>query len=201
MRLICRVKGCETNVKVISRKLCGKHYQRWYAYGDPAAITKTRVPNLSNKEFIKWMKTRVVARPNLELGTPCWEWQGSRDGKGYGIIQYEGKPVRAHRLMWYLDRDVWPEDMLLHSCDHPWCINLNHLREGSNQDNMDDMKNKNRQQKGEAKPAAKLTEADVLKIRRLRKKVNYPVRCLAKRFGISVVGIYEICNRHSWTHI
>jgi hypothetical protein len=76
---------------------------------------------------------------------------------GYGDIQYtntDGKKRHclAHRLSYeYANGNVLTSDqIILHSCDVPNCINPKHLRVGTHQDNVLDKVAKNRQAKGKA---------------------------------------------------
>ena len=53
--------------------------------------------------------------------------------------------------------------------------------------------------KGESNPRSKLTEADVIKIRRM--KHNWSNVELAKRFNVTPVAIYWVRKNRSWTHV
>jgi hypothetical protein len=66
----------------------------------------------------------------------CWEWNRSRDRDGYGRIG----GTRAHRVAWALTHGITiPKGGLIrHTCDNPACINPEHLRFGSQGDNMRD---------------------------------------------------------------
>ena len=68
----------------------------------------------------------------------CEEWQGARHGHGYGQLYVGGKTVRAHRLIWMQHHGHTDLD-ILHDCDNPACINMDHLRAGTHTDNMNDM--------------------------------------------------------------
>jgi hypothetical protein len=54
---------------------------------------------------------------------------------------------------------------VLHRCDHPACVNPAHLFLGTQKDNMQDAKSKNRTTQGRRNAMAKLTSEDVLAIR------------------------------------
>lgn len=74
----------------------------------------------------------------------CWQWMGARDEKGYGRFRISCRPsmiYQAHRVSWMLANRRWPraDRMVLHSCDNPSCVNPRHLREGTAQDNQDDI--------------------------------------------------------------
>lgn len=53
--------------------------------------------------------------------------------------------------------------------------------------------------KGSASPNSKLTEGDVIEIRRTAKRGNYPK--IAGQYGISVASVSNIVNRKSWKHV
>lgn len=80
----------------------------------------------------------------------CWEWTGATHPAGYGVIG-RGKRgtgnARASHVSWkiHTGEDVPAGKMILHLCDNPPCCNPSHLRLGTHQDNMDDMRNKQRQ--------------------------------------------------------
>lgn len=79
----------------------------------------------------------------------CWEWWGTRDRMGYGII-WERIGVRkkllrrAHRVSWRIFKGYDSDRHVLHTCDNPPCVNPNHLFEGYSRDNTNDMIRKGR---------------------------------------------------------
>lgn len=99
-----------------------------------------------------------------------------------------------------LNRLLVQDEQVLHTCDNPPCVNPNHLFIGTNQDNMNDMFAKGRNAKGEKHGCAKLTEADVQKIRTLHKEW-WSVKYLSKKFNVTRSTIYLIIHRKIWTHI
>jgi hypothetical protein len=82
--------------------------------------------------------------------TGCWLWTKGRDSDGYGRIQIRGRAQKAHRVMYEMTKGPIPAGLLvLHACDTPACVNPEHLRLGTNQDNIDDRNTRNRQAKGD----------------------------------------------------
>lgn len=73
----------------------------------------------------------------------CWIWNGSKQSGGYGQISINNKMIYAHRYSFYLANGFYPKEVL-HTCDNPSCVNPQHLRGGTHQDNMKDMANKGR---------------------------------------------------------
>jgi hypothetical protein len=66
----------------------------------------------------------------------CWPWTGRKDRDGYGVLYFEGKERRAHRVAFYLTNGRWPEPCCLHDCDNPPCCNPDHLHEGTQPQNI-----------------------------------------------------------------
>jgi len=98
------------------------------------------------------IKSRLLGK--IEINNECWEWQGATNNHGYGTMKItnlqgsdEGrKTCYVHRMSYLCHNNEFPSDQLVcHTCDNPICINPDHLFLGSNQDNMNDMKSKNRQ--------------------------------------------------------
>ena len=66
---------------------------------------------------------------------------------GYGVFS-EGKDIRAHRRAWEAFYGPIPTGMhVLHHCDNPPCVNVNHLFLGTDADNNADMMAKGRYRK------------------------------------------------------
>ena len=79
-----------------------------------------------------------AARTCPEPNSGCLLWTGAFDRVGYGLARVGRRTVVAHRLGFFLEYDRWPKDKLLHTCDVRACVNLAHLYEGSQADNMRD---------------------------------------------------------------
>lgn len=107
--------------------LCKMHFTRRQRHGDPSV---NLLPRLTAEMFFE----RLLVQEN-----GCWNWQGEPDGPGYGATTFNGERWRTHRLAYYLSRGKRPKRYVLHSCDNRLCCNPGHLREGTQQDNVDDM--------------------------------------------------------------
>lgn len=137
----------------------------------------------------------------------CWVWTKHMDKDMYGLfhIHEKGKIIhlRAAAYSWqlYTGRPVPKNLLVCHSCDHPYCVNPQHLFLGTNKDNMEDMTNKNRQYrpKGKLNVNAKLTDDDIREIRKL--KPTTTIKDLAKKFKVSPSTIVGIYTKTTWTHV
>lgn len=79
-------------------------------------------------------------------GDGCWLWQGARLPKGYGKFSVaRGRWELAHRVAWRLANGSIPHGMqVLHRCDNPRCVRVEHLFLGTAAANTADMMAKGR---------------------------------------------------------
>lgn len=78
----------------------------------------------------------------------CWEWQGAKS-KGYGVLVYSLLGVRqrwkCHHFAVVLDgRTITPGMVVMHLCDNRACVRPDHLRVGTQSENIKDMWDKQR---------------------------------------------------------
>ena len=150
-----------------------------------------------------WSKVEILGPDD------CWEWIGYRDKKGYGRFSVGGGNVQfAHRISYALSHEGEISDELrcLHVCDNPPCVNSRHLWLGTDADNVKDMDEKGRRwrspnQYGENAPNVKLTEEEVLEIRKLREIDKLTLKEIAPLFNITWQNVYRIVSRITWKHI
>lgn len=84
-------------------------------------------------------------------GAGCWNWQGARNGDGYGLVSGQGigRLVRAHRLSYAIEHGhLEPDAMVLHTCDNRLCVNPAHLYVGDAARNSLDMIERGRSRLG-----------------------------------------------------
>src|SRR5208282_3255533 len=106
----------------------------------------------------------------------------TRNTKGYPHLKINGKVINISRFLWEQVNGFIPEGIhLLHRCDTPACINIEHFFLGTNQDNINDKIFKDRQSKGETNGRHKLTEEQVLQIRKELGSQEF----IAKKYGVS----------------
>lgn len=127
-----------------------------------------------------------------QVGT-CLEWQGARRADGYGAVRWKGRTERAHRLAWTLKRGDPAHNCVLHTCDNPPCINVEHLFLGNRLLNARDREAKGR--RGRVHGAL----LSAVQVRTIRKSKSTPA-ALAKRYGVTRWNIYDILSRRTWRH-
>lgn len=145
----------------------------------------------------EWPSPEYFFEKHVDKAGECWIWTGKRDDWGYGVSGT--KSQKAHRVAWELANGPIPEGLLvLHRCDNPPCVRIDHLFIGSNADNTADMiaKGRARHPSGEANPNSRLTRTDVDYIRTATEAG--PV--LSARFGVSTTQINRIRRGGSWNH-
>lgn len=147
-------------------------------------------------------RLRVDARGADE----CWLWKGSIYSSGYGILKHRQKRYGAHRLSYQFNVGPIPDGILVcHRCDNPPCVNPRHLFLGTVKDNADDCVAKGRHSHGERHPDSKLTESDVIEIRRRYVPRAYgspnSIPGLATSFGVSIDTIWNVIHRKGWRHV
>ncbi len=127
----------------------------------------------------------------------CWHWTGCCTGRGYGQIKINMKMIYTHRFSWQIHFGEIPKDLcVLHKCDNPICVNPKHLFLGTQEDNIFDMHQKDRQAKGENHGQHKLTVKQVEQIRGLKEK--YTQREIAKMFDVCHATIASIHSNITW---
>ncbi len=172
---------------------------------------------MSDKDRARFFSKVINKSPEA-----CHEWVGGRCGE-YGQFHYKGRGVYAHRVAYMLanntelpsQRTNKDNVCVLHSCDNTLCCNPSHLTIGSHLDNTRDKHEKNRSNIiGESHYGAKVTEKDVLDIRRiLREKIERHAQGLGTRrfanlmkavmehYGLSHAAVNDIIFNRSWKHI
>ena len=137
-----------------------------------------------------------------KLETPCREWMGHRNEKGYGrrlVGAAKTRKVLLHRWVWEECNGPIPDGLIvMHMCDNPPCYRLDHLRLGTRADNVADMVTKGRQMRGEGQPLAKLTAEQVLEIY-ARPDEQHLV--LAREYGVADTTVRRIRTGESWSHV
>ncbi|GAB6170593.1 HNH endonuclease [Paradesulfitobacterium aromaticivorans] len=150
--------------------------------------------------LIKPVEERFMS--NVQKTDSCWIWTGHKANGGYGIFHANHKSYIAHRFYYALHHGPIPEHIkACHKCDNPACVNPDHIFLGTQSENLRDAVMKGRRNMlGEDNPFSKLTEDNVLSLRRLYANGITKAE-LARRFQLSKTHVGRIISREVWAHI
>lgn len=157
--------------------------------------------HLPADEYHHRKRLRLIEKVTVDPKSGCWLHPGGVTKAGYAQDNWRSKREDAHRVSFRAFNGDIPDDMqVCHSCDVKICINPKHLFLGTVQVNADDKVSKDRQCRGETRPLAKLTEADVRKIRLLAAEgVSHTE--LAKMFNYARANVTRLVNGKIWKHV
>jgi hypothetical protein len=134
----------------------------------------------------------------VEKSDSCWNWTGTKAGRGYGHFFFRGKMRYAHRVsMEVLKSEKPPSDkVVMHICDNIACVNPDHLLIGTQTDNMRDAAAKGRTRRvgdwrGEKNPKSKLATSQFQEIISLLED-GLTRKEVAARFSITTVRVGQI---------
>jgi len=135
---------------------------------------------------------------DIDKTESCWNWIGRLNKFGYGLTGVRGGSTLAHRTVWEMLVGPIPQGMcILHSCDNRKCVKPDHLRVGTQAENMADASKRKRFpcRRGEANERAKLNTSQVCEI---RAETNMTNVALGKKYGVSDVQIGNIKRGKCW---
>jgi hypothetical protein len=130
--------------------------------------------------------------PDTGVESRCWPFTGVLNNEGRPYISINGKKELCYRVVWRL---VNGEDLgkLLyrHRCDNPVCCNPSHGVPGDHQENMDDMKDRERHG---------LSHHMVRAIRKMTKG-DLTYQQIADIVGTSKTTVSDIANKVNYSHV
>ena len=132
----------------------------------------------------------------------CWEWLAYYNFCGYGqFFIAKGQKISAHRFSWeFYNGPITNRLNVLHKCDNPLCCNPEHLFLGTTFDNSKDMVQKGRSARGSLQGNSKLSETDVVDIKR-RIKAGESNSSIGQLYSVSPVTISGIRIGKNWNSV
>ena len=118
----CSIEGCDK--RHLARGFCNRHYQNWRRTGVPTTATA------------RYYTPEDAFRAYTEWSGDCLLWTGGKTKSGYGSLNTGGTNLRAHRYAWERANGPIPEGMYVdHLCWNRACVNVDHLRLATPQQN------------------------------------------------------------------
>lgn len=187
---VCSVDGCSN--PSVTRGWCAKHYARWRRVGSVSAVRL-------------YLDRGVAAKFIRDVAVPfaldeCLRWPYTVDPSGRARVKWGGSHQLAHRLVCRLAHGDPPtaQHEVAHSCgcSHLGCVNPRHLRWATHTENEADKKMHGTSQHGERNHQAKLTNLQVVEIRKLKGSASQ--QAIADRFGVSQTLVGLIHRKQRW---
>ena len=119
---------------------------------------------------------------------------------GYGVFNLPGRIVTyPHRVICEAVHGPAPLDkpQAAHRCGNKLCVNPRHVRWKSQKENEEDKLTHGRDNRGERHGLAKLTTADVRKIR-VALKEGRSQQSIANDLGVSQTSIWRVATGQTW---
>lgn len=132
-------------------------------------------------------KTPLQSKYTINAETGCWVWNKPLKG-GYGLVRWKGRRLKAHRLVYELNKGDIPIGLDLdHLCRNPACVNPDHLEPVTKKENT---------RRGES------TKINTEIARQIREAYagEELASCLAigSRFGVSAATVSMVINGIAW---
>lgn len=126
---LCSFEGCHRDPH--ARGLCAGHYAQ-ARRGE--ALRTLRAKRTSADDPAQHFWTRVNKTDE------CWLWNGATDGgSGYGVVHYDGRNQRAHRVAFELTAGPLGDLIVDHVCHNPLCVRPDHLRAVDSKQNVENV--------------------------------------------------------------
>ena len=122
--MICKIENCNRSLPKVYKTngYCSYHYRLKNEGKDieTYVIRKKSAAGTLIKDVYEAVKRKKKK---------CIMWTHGKDNNGYGVISFNGKRTRAHRLslMLYTNQSPTSDVFCCHICDVPACINPTHL--------------------------------------------------------------------------
>lgn len=188
---ICEIADCKKSATKTG--LCPLH--NFQNFQKPSELHSPKI-----KKLTRWQNIELFGWTSNDKG--CWEWNGPKSEDGYGYLIFRTnnghQRIGAHRLSYEVHKGEIDAGLFVcHTCDNPPCINPDHLFVGTPKQNSADAVEKGRTKRRAEHGRAKLTEADVQKMRSMRER-GMKYRDIAQQFPVAQGQVEKICRYESW---
>lgn len=184
MSKICTIEGCGGVVQ--ARGWCAGHYHRWTRHGSPYG------GRVAEGSPMRWLREIALNSATDD----CLKWPFADAGNGYGRVWTGVRSAYAHRVVCEQVNGPAPDGHdASHACGngHRGCVNPRHLSWKTRQANFADKVTHGTDNRGGKHPNAKLTDNDVIAIKKLPGSAKH----LADLYGVTSGTIRDIKARQS----
>jgi len=135
--------------------------------------------------------------------TKCISWPFGMHSTGYGQVNLDGVGRNASNAICRLANGDPPNGKphAAHYCGNRACVNPNHIRWTTVKENSADSRSHGTLAKGERNGHAKLTEREVVEIKKLIDAGTCSTREIGEIYSISRQAIRDIASERSWKHV
>jgi len=131
--------------------------------------------------------------PETGVVSRCWPYTLATNNEGRPYYTVAGKKILAYRLVYELVKGVELGNKIFrHKCDNQICCNPDHGIPGSHQENMDDMKSRERHG---------LPHVTVQAIRKAAAAGVLTHAQIGTAFGVSRQTVGKIVNKDNYEHV
>lgn len=194
-------------VQISGKRKTFQHIAYFIKFGTWIAKGRQRINTCMNSKCVNPEHTLENSlRAHLNRRTRicdngCIEYTGTLTRDGYGQFWHDGHWL-AHRAAWVLEHGDIPKSLeIMHSCDNRRCINIEHISLGTHIENMQDCKQKGRNNISGAgfgnKNGRRLTKDQASDIKTSSDKVIE----LAKRYDVCATSIRNIKTGKTWKNV
>jgi hypothetical protein len=133
----------------------------------------------------------------------CFNCTSHKAGKrGYPRMRIGIKEILVFRFVYgQMFEPLQEGDLIRHLCDNKLCINPEHLRKGTQKENMRDALRNGRLPLGSQRANAKLDELKASAIKTLLDASDFTCNELGLCFGVSDTTIEQIRDNKTWKHV
>ena len=139
-------------------------------------------------------ESRFWEKVNRNTEEGCWLWKATKHPDGHGKISVDGEYEYAHRVSYSLQKKDPRDELVLHKCGNPGCVNPDHLYLGNHSDNIRDA-----YERGERD--VPLTKEDVVEIKRKLEYSDKTQREIAEEYGVVRGTIGNIATGRNWSQV